>query len=241
MEDHDVVCHKCGIRVRPPALIITYSYSSSEKIRRRTMPLRFFNAKSKIETISEELLNNPRHQKFVKKLPRTQLENLLNMLKDCLNGSTIKEYVQRKQLEKRLLVNPDEDLNKLGDEDLNARKAIMEKLFEKNATKPTDKDFIYDIQIEYSNSDAEPCSWDCIYDADAISVIVGTDDKRNGSDDEFGGGSGGSGGGGRDIKKHDGDDVVNYDTGDDDYDLDDEDDHDDDKDEDSAANADDEA
>ncbi|XP_014790722.1 centrosomal protein of 19 kDa [Octopus bimaculoides] len=234
MEDHDVVCHKCGIRIHPPALIITYSYSSSEKIRRRTMPLRFFNANSKIETISEELLNNPRHQKFVKKLPRTQLENLLNMLKECLNGSTIKECLQRKQLEKSLLINPNEDLNKLGDEELNARKAIMNKLFEKNATKPTDEDFIYDIQIEYSNSDAEPCSWDCIYDADAVSVIVGTN-KDIGSDDEFGG-SGGSDG---DIKRHDSDDVVNYDTGDDDYDLDDEDDIDD-KDEDSAANADDE-
>lgn len=155
------------------------------------------------------------------------------MLKECLNGSTIKEYLQRKQLKKNLLINPDEDLNKLGDEELNAKKAIMNKLFEKNATKPADKDFIYDIQVEYSNSDVEPCSWDCIYDADAVSVIIGTD-KCNESDDELGGSRENVGG----VKKHDSDNDVNYDTGDDDYDLDDD---DDDKDEDSATNADDEA
>lgn len=158
MDSTNITCKKCGIRIHPPALILTYSSNQSEKIRRRTMPLRCFNNKSKIETIAKELRNNPRHQKYINCIPHFQLENLLNILKDTLLGYTVEESLQR--IKQKNTTHSQEDLNKLDDESLSNKKAIMEKSFLKNQKKSTDPDFIYDLQVDFNDFSNEKCEWD---------------------------------------------------------------------------------
>lgn len=53
------------------------------------------------------------------------------------------------------------DLNKLSTEDLDKHKATMDILFNQHRKKPTDTDFVYDIQVDFSMEDnADPSGWD---------------------------------------------------------------------------------
>ena len=158
MDSTNITCKKCGIRIHPPALILTYSLNPSAKTRRRTMPLRCFNNKSKINTIAEELRNNPRHQKYINCIPRYQLEHLLTILKDTLLGYTVEESLQR--IKQKNITHSQEDLNKLDDVSLSKKKAVMEQSFLKNQKKSTDPDFIYDFQVDFNESSNEKCEWD---------------------------------------------------------------------------------
>lgn len=123
------------------------------------MPLRCFNNKSKIETIAEELRNNPRHQKYIHCIPRPQLEHLLAILKETLLGYTIEESLKRIKRES-IQTDPEEDLNKLDDEGLSKKKSIMEESFLKNQKKSTDPDFIYDLQVDFNVSPNAKSEWD---------------------------------------------------------------------------------
>eukprot|EP00357_Protocruzia_adherens_P036235 CAMPEP_0114988188 /NCGR_PEP_ID=MMETSP0216-20121206/9452_1 /TAXON_ID=223996 /ORGANISM="Protocruzia adherens, Strain Boccale" /LENGTH=191 /DNA_ID=CAMNT_0002350925 /DNA_START=237 /DNA_END=812 /DNA_ORIENTATION=+ len=51
------------------------------------------------------------------------------------------------------------DLNKLGNEELKWHKDRMEKLYERNAKKPGDDGFEYDVRVEYDDGDLDN-SWD---------------------------------------------------------------------------------
>lgn len=57
-------------------------------------------------------------------------------------------------------VDPEEDLNKLNDDQLARKKGHMDKLFEQNRRHKDDPNFVYDIEVEFSPSDQGKCSWD---------------------------------------------------------------------------------
>lgn len=57
-------------------------------------------------------------------------------------------------------LDPDEDLNKLSDEELARKKGQMDKLFEKNRRHKDDPDFVYDLEVDFIKSTQERCSWD---------------------------------------------------------------------------------
>ena len=57
-------------------------------------------------------------------------------------------------------VDPDEDLNKLGDHELNQRKAAMDIDFEKHRLKPGDDGFEYDKEVDFDDVGKIESGWD---------------------------------------------------------------------------------
>lgn len=57
-------------------------------------------------------------------------------------------------------LDPEEDLNKLDDDDLARKKNQMDKLFERNRKLKDDPDFIYDVEKQFDRKTQEKCSWD---------------------------------------------------------------------------------
>ena len=52
------------------------------------------------------------------------------------------------------------NLNKLSDRELKKHKDQMESVFEKNNKKPGDKDFIYDIEVDFTQKEKKESGWD---------------------------------------------------------------------------------
>ncbi|KAK2138528.1 hypothetical protein NP493_7541g00001 [Ridgeia piscesae] len=93
-----------------------------------------------------------------------QLEKLIMILHDRLNGISLDECVMRnKGLD---TVDPEEDLNKLDDVTLKRKKEIMDATFEKNRKKREDPDFKYDVEVDFEQGAIESCEWDSDKESD---------------------------------------------------------------------------
>lgn len=57
-------------------------------------------------------------------------------------------------------LDPDEDLNKLDDEELSRKKGQMDTLFQRNRLWKDNPNFVYDLEVEFDKSKQENCSWD---------------------------------------------------------------------------------
>ncbi|KAK6194533.1 hypothetical protein SNE40_000154 [Patella caerulea] len=149
---------KCGLKFDPPSLVLAYVDMKTNKLRRRTMPLRDFHKNSKLEEFITEL-KSAKHGQFVKLIPRGQLVRLLTIVKDKLNGMSLEASLARNsELEK---IDPEENLNKVDDETLQRKKLQMDALFEKNRKKPGDPGFEYDIEVDFENQvKIESSGWD---------------------------------------------------------------------------------
>ncbi|MFT7809695.1 centrosomal protein of 19 kDa [Arapaima gigas] len=148
------VAKRCGIKFVPPAIVLIYEHSDTKKIRQRIMPVRNFSKFSDCNKAAERLKNNDRHRIYLEGVSQQQLERLHILLRDHLQGRTLEESLAS------LCPNPNEDLNKLGDEELAHRKAQMDELFEQNRKREGDPDFVYDLEVEFPTEAKEPCSWD---------------------------------------------------------------------------------
>ncbi|XP_071949572.1 centrosomal protein of 19 kDa-like [Antedon mediterranea] len=156
----EVTPKKCGVRVEPPMLILKYE-NSSKKLRERIMPLRNFNKNTNITCFTTELKNNPRHKQYLQHVSEFQIEKLLRIIQAVLHGSSLEESLAtaKKQYE----IDPEEDLNKLDDDDLKKKKTAMNDSYEKNRKKPGDPDFQYDVEVEFpamENRGIETSAWD---------------------------------------------------------------------------------
>jgi len=100
---------KCGVRFSPPAVVVTYSVSG--KTRRRIMPLRNFSKNSVVQRVAAELRQNSRHKRYLEGMPVPQLEKLVLMLHDELNGTSREEVISRARSLDH--IDPNEDLNKV--------------------------------------------------------------------------------------------------------------------------------
>jgi len=100
---------KCGVRFNPPAIILTYIKDG--KTRRRTMPIRNFNKNSSVRRAADDLRSNTRHRSYLESLPSAQLEKLLTMIHDKLNGTPKEAIIAKAQ--KIESIDPEEDLNKV--------------------------------------------------------------------------------------------------------------------------------
>lgn len=103
---------------------------------------------------AERLKNHPRHMEYLERVPQSQLEKLHIILRDFLQGFSLEHSLAS------FTVDPDEDLNKLSDEELARKKGKMEELFERNQRCKDDPDFVYDIQVDFTRNAEEICSWD---------------------------------------------------------------------------------
>jgi len=105
----DVKLVKCGVRFTPPAIVVIYA--SSGKTRRRTMPLRNFGKNSGVQRVATELRQNSRHKHYLEGMPVAQLEKLVSMLHNQLNGMSRDEVIAKARSLDH--IDPDEDLNKV--------------------------------------------------------------------------------------------------------------------------------
>lgn len=103
-------------------------------------------------TAAERLKNNPRHRDYLEGVSQSQLERLHIILRDHLEGLSLEHSLASFQLD------PNQDLNKLGDEELARKKGEMDRLFEKNRRRKDDPDFVYDLEVDFTSK--EKCSWD---------------------------------------------------------------------------------
>ena len=156
-----ITLKKCGIRFDPPAVIITY-INANGRLHRRTMPLRNFNKRSGVPRVAEELKNNTRHKKYLEHLPLPQLEKLISIIRDKMNGITLENSL--KMNAKLTDIDPDEDLNKVDAETLKRKKAMMDEAFNKNRKQIGDSDFVYDVEVDFEGAGGggavETCEWD---------------------------------------------------------------------------------
>ena len=130
------------------------------KTKRRSVPLRGLTCNSDPQEFVENLYENPSHSVYLKRIPRTQIEGLV--------GKVVKELAERQP--RRLPELPQTstprkqglgfDLNKLGDFDLNVEKEKMDILFEKNKISQGDRDYEYDIEMDFANEVKLESGWD---------------------------------------------------------------------------------
>lgn len=105
-------------------------------------------------TAAEMLKNHPRHRDYLEGVSQSQLEKLHMILRDHMQGFSLEHSLASFRL------NPDEDLNKLDDEELARKKGQMDGLFEKNRRHRDDPDFVYDLEMDFTKTAQEKCSWD---------------------------------------------------------------------------------
>ncbi|NXS14045.1 CEP19 protein, partial [Neodrepanis coruscans] len=150
---------RCGIRFQPPSILLSYRAPGQHRTRRRIIPVRNFSEFSDCSRAAEQLKNNPRHKAYLEGVSLRQLQKLYSLLRGHLRGESLLESLEKAQQEQT--IDPEEDMNKLDDEELAKRKSIMDELFEKNRKKKEDPDFVYDIEVEFpQDENLESCGWD---------------------------------------------------------------------------------
>ncbi|XP_054645618.1 centrosomal protein of 19 kDa [Dunckerocampus dactyliophorus] len=147
------VVKRCGVCFSPPSIVLIYE-NKENKVRKRVIPVRHFYRYSNCSLAAESLKNHPRHKDYLESVSQIQLERLYVILRDHLQGFTLEHSLASLQ------VDPDEDMNKLGDEELARKKSQMDEVFEKNRTHREDPDFVYDLEVDFSKTAKEKCSWD---------------------------------------------------------------------------------
>lgn len=103
-----------------------------------------------------------------------QLQKLYSLLRGHLGGLSLTQSLEQIQLKKA--IDPEENLNKLDDNELAKRKEIMDELFEKNRKKKDDPDFVYNVEVDFpQDEELESCGWDADSDGEfwPISWISG--------------------------------------------------------------------
>ncbi|XP_039985631.1 centrosomal protein of 19 kDa isoform X2 [Xiphias gladius] len=103
---------------------------------------------------AELLKNHPRHRDYLQGVSQSQLEKLHIILRDHMQGFSLEHSLASFHLD------PNEDLNKLDDEELARKKGQMDELFEKNCRRKDDPNFVYDLEVDFSKPAQEKCSWD---------------------------------------------------------------------------------
>ncbi|XP_062902293.1 centrosomal protein of 19 kDa [Mobula hypostoma] len=150
---------KCGVKFKPPTIVLIYEDESTKKTRQRLIPIRNFSRFSDCGRAAEEIKNNPRHQVYLNGVSQQQLQKLFHLLRDSLNGLSLEKSLEA--FMRTNSINPEEDLNKLDDNELAKKKKIMDELFEKNQRKPSDPEFVYDLEVDFPQDDQiESCGWD---------------------------------------------------------------------------------
>ncbi|CAL1592946.1 unnamed protein product [Knipowitschia caucasica] len=144
---------RCGVQFSPPSIVLIYENNITKKLRKRIIPLREFSRDSDHRDAAERLKNHPRHSDYLQTVPQSQLERLHIIIRDNMKGLSLEQSLASFQLD------PEQDLNKLDDEELSRKKGKMDELFEKNRKRKDDPNFVYDVEVEFS-ANRDECSWD---------------------------------------------------------------------------------
>ncbi|XP_041482874.1 centrosomal protein of 19 kDa-like [Lytechinus variegatus] len=165
-----LVPKKCGIRVDPPTLIVTYIDERSGKKRQRSLPLRKFTKQSNVDDAIQDLKFKPKHRELIEQINRRQLEKLLRVIQERQDGRRLDDAIKKVEKEMEIVIDPNENLNTLDDRALSEKKAIMDETFEKNRKKPGDPGFQYEVEIDFEKEGPpiESSGWDSEEDSDPL-------------------------------------------------------------------------
>ncbi|XP_010870160.1 centrosomal protein of 19 kDa [Esox lucius] len=148
------VAKRCGVKFSPPSVVLIYESKDTKTIRKRIIPVRNFSKCSDCCTAANRMKYHVRHREYLEGVTLAQLERLHIVLQDHMQGRSLEHTLAS------LRLDPEEDLNKLDDEDLARKKAQMDELFECNRRQKDDPGFVYDLEVEFKAEGREPCSWD---------------------------------------------------------------------------------
>uniref|UniRef100_A0A3Q3F4I4 Centrosomal protein of 19 kDa n=1 Tax=Labrus bergylta TaxID=56723 RepID=A0A3Q3F4I4_9LABR len=145
---------RCGVQFSPPSIVLIYQHKDNNSVRKRIIPVRNFSKYSGKARFTYTRHNNPRHRDYLDSVSHRQLEKLHMVLRDHMKGFSLEHSLASFHLD------PEEDLNKLDDRELTRRKEQMDELFEKNRRHKDDPDFVYDLEMDFTKTSQEKCSWD---------------------------------------------------------------------------------
>jgi len=145
---------KIGVAFSPhPAVVLLYTEGG--QTRRREMPLRDLKSDSDCRSVVGRL--RLRHKKHLESIGEVKLEKLVMLAREHLRGHSLSRGLE--EVSRLLKIDPEEDLNKLSDEELQRRKDIMDLDFEKNSIGKGHPDFVYDKEVDF-DGEKEEGGWD---------------------------------------------------------------------------------
>ena len=148
----------CGVKFKPLSLVIGYVDISTNKLRCRRIPMRNFKQNTDTNLYSEQLKANQRHKGLLKDVPLIQIEKMLLIMQAHLKGKNVDEAVELAEAE--LTIDPDKDLCKLDEDQVEKAKRIMDQSFNEKQVKSTDPEFKYEVEVDFDNPDLSCGSWD---------------------------------------------------------------------------------
>ncbi|KAF2364879.1 Centrosomal protein of 19kDa [Trinorchestia longiramus] len=144
-----------GIKVKPATIVLKYQ-TSTGSVRLRLMPVRGLTLYGPVTLQVAQL--RQRHTEYLKKVPDVRLEKLVRLLQEVTCGKELDEAIKSLNLE--YSVDPDQDLNKLSDAEIEKKKKIMDSSFTMNQVRPGDPGYEYDKRVEFSPADNHDAGWD---------------------------------------------------------------------------------
>ncbi|GFQ82098.1 centrosomal protein of 19 kDa [Trichonephila clavata] len=150
-----------GVRFKQPAIVLLYEENS--KYRKRIMPVRELKKNSSVALIASDFKEH--HERYLINVPNFKIEKMLRLIQNDMKGLELEESLQ--EINKEFSVDPEENLNDVDDVELKRKKEIMNLTFEKNQKKPSDPDFKYDVEVDFSQvAGIESSIWDSEKDDD---------------------------------------------------------------------------
>ena len=155
----DYIPKRFGLTYNPPQIVVEYQKPSSGKLYHHKIKLQKLSSKSKISEIIEDIYKNHNIYLNHHKVSKTQIIQLVEKLREKYISNNNKDDVSiNKRNSLKYDIGTNENFNGLSTEELNEKKAYMDKFYEKHNIKVGDKNFQYDIRKDFSN-DGNP-EWD---------------------------------------------------------------------------------
>ena len=147
----DYIPKRFGLAYNPPQIVVEYQKPSSGKLYHHKIKLqKLLSLKSKISEIIEEIYKNHNIYLNHNKVSKAQIIQLVEKLKEKYVLNENKNDLNKKNsLKYDIGIN--DNFNGLSIEELNAKKAYMDKFYDKNNIKVGAKNFQYDIRKDFVN------------------------------------------------------------------------------------------
>ena len=147
----DYIPKRFGLAYNPPQIVVEYQKPSSGKLYHHKIKLQqLLTLKTKISEIIEEIYKNHNIYLNHHKVSKAQIIQLVEKLREKYISNNNKDDLNRKNSLK-YDIGTNDNFNGLSIEELNAKKAYMDKFYDKNNIKVGDKNFQYDIRKDFVN------------------------------------------------------------------------------------------
>ena len=149
----DYIPKRFGLTYNPPQIVVEYQKPSSGKLYHHKIKLLKLSPKSKISEIIEEIYKNHNIYLNHNKVSKAQIIQLVEKLREKYISNNNKDDVSiNKRNSLKYDIGTNENFNGLSTEELNVKKAYMDKFYDKHNIKVGDKNFQYDIRKDFENN-----------------------------------------------------------------------------------------